>query len=184
MIKVEPIPALQDNYIWLIIDTNHRSVIVVDPGESETLLAHIEQYDLNLIALFITHHHPDHTGGIRNIVQQKPVPVYYPNQESIALGTHPIHGGTRIDLEGFSSTFEVINVPGHTNGHIAYYKKDNADDPTSMLFCGDTLFSGGCGRLFEGSAAEMQHSLNQLQNLPDHTPVSYTHLTLPTTSRV
>lgn len=160
------LPALEDNYIWALIDDNKR-VIIIDPGAAQPVLDAIDQQQWKLEAILLTHHHADHTGGVKSLTDHYPtIPVYGP-QETLSKGaTELVEEGD--DLELFNHTFSVIATPGHTLGHIVYYVKP-------YLFCGDTLFSGGCGRLFEGTADQMFTSLSRLNQLPDETLVCCAH---------
>lgn len=169
MLDVKPLRAFQDNYIWLIHGIEDaRRVAVVDPGDAAPVLAALDQADLELAALVITHHHGDHTGGISRLLSRGPVPVYGPAGERIPGRTHALRGGDVAEIDSLGLRFEVIDVPGHTAGHIAYYGH-------GVLFCGDTLFSGGCGRLFEGTPAQMTASLDRLAALPPDTRVYCAH---------
>jgi hydroxyacylglutathione hydrolase len=171
MISVTAIPAFFDNYIWLIHDPAGNCVIV-DPGDATPVLETLDRLGLTLRAILITHHHPDHIGGISKLCQRGPVPVYGPAGEKIPGVTIAVEDGSRIALSEPEISFEVFTVPGHTLGHIAYY----SDQPeTPLLFCGDTLFSGGCGRLFEGSPAQMLASLDRLSALPSATLIYCAH---------
>jgi hydroxyacylglutathione hydrolase len=166
-IRVQPILAFKDNYIWCLINENTKHCLIVDPGEAKPVLAFLKQLNLSLDAILITHHHWDHTNGIKMIVQSYPVPVFGPINEKIMAVSHPVSEGESIELADWP-TFKVLDIPGHTLGHIAYYG-DN------LLFCGDTLFSAGCGRLFEGTAEQMLNSLNKLLKLPDETQIYCGH---------
>ncbi|MBB5203785.1 hydroxyacylglutathione hydrolase [Inhella inkyongensis] len=165
MLSLLPVPAFADNYIWLLHDG--RQALAVDPGEAAPLRNALQALGLQLAAILVTHHHADHVGGISELGFAGP--VYGPAGESIAEVTHPLQQGDRLQLLG--QTLEVLEVPGHTAGHIAYFVGGN--EP--ILFCGDTLFGAGCGRLFEGSPAQMLHSLDQLAALPDATRVCCAH---------
>ena len=158
MINIEPIAAFSDNYIWLL-STNEGS-IVIDPGESKSLLKILKENKLDLRAILITHHHFDHTGGIEEILSEISIDVYGP-KNNIASINKRLVGGSKINLLGIE--FEVIEIPGHTLDHIAYYSKNNGQP---ILFCGDTLFAGGCGRVFEGTFEQMHNSLSILKKLP------------------
>jgi hydroxyacylglutathione hydrolase len=165
-IRILPIPAFTDNYIWLIQRGHHAAV--VDPGDAEPVMDYLAHHQLQLCAILNTHHHADHTGGNLALLQQYPVPVYGPANESIPGLTHPLHENDIVSLPELALEFTVIDVPGHTLGHIAYYGTD-------ILLCGDTLFACGCGRLFEGTPGQMLSSLNKLAQLPTQTAVYCAH---------
>ncbi len=168
------LPAFNDNYIWMLDDGHHA--IVVDPGDSAPVLAALEARHLVLAAILVTHHHADHVGGVDALRPYLQGPVYGPKRERIPLPFVPLVQGQQVDALGLH--FEVIDVPGHTSGHIAYFTAPAGATP--VLFCGDTLFSGGCGRLFEGTPAQMHHSLTLLAELPGETRVCCAHeYTLP-----
>ena len=167
MINIEPIAAFSDNYIWLL-STNEGS-IVIDPGESKSLLKILKENKLDLRAILITHHHFDHTGGIEEILSEISIDVYGP-KNNIASINKRLVGGSKINLLGIE--FEVIEIPGHTLDHIAYYSKNNGQP---ILFCGDTLFAGGCGRVFEGTFKQMHNSLSILKKLPSNTKIYCGH---------
>lgn len=165
--------AFEDNYIWLIVadvpnDHESRPVIIIDPGDEAPVFEMIERENLKPVTIMCTHHHWDHVGGASDIAKRFDIPVYGPVDENIAAVTHPVGDGDLIDEPEMGLQFRVLSVPGHTKGHIAYYG-DN------MLFCGDTIFSAGCGRLFEGTAEQMFSSLNKLAALPDETQIYCTH---------
>ena len=162
------IPAFVDNYIWAII--HQGRCVVVDPGDAAPVEQFLADQGLTLAAILITHHHPDHVGGIPALTAARDIPVYGPARESIPCMTHPLDDGHTITLPDFPLTLSVMAVPGHTLGHIAYHDAEN-----SWLFCGDTLFAGGCGRLFEGTPSQMHHSLHRLAELPGQTLVYCTH---------
>lgn len=165
------LPAFQDNYIWVLVDAN-RQCIVVDPGDAAPVERFIESNQLTLGAILITHHHPDHTGGIHQLISRWPVKVYGPANEHISGVSDPLKGGETISINTPNIRFRVMDVPGHTLGHIAYY---SGEQQPPLLFNGDTLFSAGCGRLFEGTPAQMDASLTALCELPDNTQICCTH---------
>jgi hydroxyacylglutathione hydrolase len=165
-IEIHPLPAFEDNYIWAI--RSGDAVAVVDPGEAAPVRRYLEQTGARLCAILVTHRHDDHTEGIPALTAHAAVPVYGPSLEAVAGVTHPLGDGQRIELPELGIDFEVIAVPGHTRGHIAYYRR-------GMLFCGDVLFGAGCGRVFEGTMAEMQASLARLAALPGDTAVYCAH---------
>ena len=167
--KLIPIPAFSDNYIWLLHD-GHQA-LVVDPGDASPVLEVLRSLSLKLQAILVTHHHPDHTAGVASLREATGARVFGPAREIMPEPLTRLVHAQRLNLLGL--TFEVIDVPGHTSGHIAYYCADMAPQP--LLFCGDTLFSGGCGRLFEGTPDQMLASLDTLAALPPATLVCCTH---------
>ncbi len=166
MFEVVPLQALQDNYVWTLRNATHAAV--VDPGEARPVLEYLAREKLALAAILATHHHPDHVGGIPDLLEHARVPVYGPKAEPIPTLTHPVGGGDVVAIAELGAQFEVIDIPGHTRAHIAYYGLES-------LFCGDTLFACGCGRLFEGTPAQMLESLSRLAALPDATRVYCGH---------
>lgn len=166
-IRVEPIRALKDNYVWAIVDSEQHAAIIVDPGEAMPVIDFLDKQKLSLRAILITHHHWDHVNGIAEILAQHNAPVYGPANEDIPHLTHPLSSATTVNINGFPE-LKVLEIPGHTSGHIAYYAPD-------MLFCGDTLFAAGCGRIFEGTAAQMYDSLQKIAALPAHTGIYCGH---------
>ena len=168
MIKVEPVPAFTDNYIWLIIQTDNQRVAIVDPGDAAPVLRRLHAEQLVPAAILITHHHPDHTGGVRDLLDHYAIPVYGPGTEQIPCRSHALGEGDVVELPDLSLKFGVMSIPGHTAGAIAYYSD-------GMVFVGDTLFMSGCGRLFEGTPAQMHQSLDRLAALPDNTLVYCGH---------
>ncbi|GDX59988.1 hydroxyacylglutathione hydrolase [Nitrosomonadaceae bacterium] len=166
MLNIVPVRAFTDNYIWII--HNHRHAAVVDPGDAVPVLDFLRHEDLQLVAILNTHHHNDHVGGNAALLKEFSVPVYGPAQESIPTVTHPLSEGDSVHLVELALALKVIDIPGHTAGHIAYYG-------ANLLFCGDTLFACGCGRLFEGTAQQMYSSLQKLAILPDATQVYCGH---------
>jgi hydroxyacylglutathione hydrolase len=173
MLTVQGIPAFEDNYIWLIRRPARPEIAIVDPGDAAPVLAAIRAQGLLPVAILITHHHWDHTGGIADLLAAHPVPVIGPRRENIPQLTKTVGGGDQVRLPELDADFQVLDVPGHTAGHIAYY----TDNPGGhgLLFIGDTLFAGGCGRLFEGTPAQMQASLSRVRALPDATQVYCAH---------
>jgi len=169
MLAIEPIPAFNDNYIWLLRRSDSPEAVVVDPGDAAPVLEALARRDLRLTGILVTHHHPDHVGGLARLVAETAPTVYGPHNPAISGLDRRLGAGDRIELLGRS--FEVMEVPGHTLDHIAYF---SAGEPP-LLFCGDTLFAGGCGRLFEGTAPMMHRSLQSLAALPPETRVYCAH---------
>ena len=165
MINIKPLKAYTDNYIWLL-ETN-EDVSVVDPGDASPVLEYLEKYNKNLKDILITHHHFDHTAGVPELKNKISGSIYGP-KNSYELINEKVSQGDRVISLGIS--FEIIEVPGHTLDHIAFYNKEN-----DILFCGDTLFAGGCGRVFEGTFDQMFESLNKLKQLPDSTQIYCEH---------
>ena len=164
MFEILLIPAFKDNYIWLLVRDGRAAV--VDPGDAAPVMARLEALQLRLETILITHHHADHQGGVAELVERWHPRVFGPAEESITGCTDPLSGGETIDILG--ERVAVLPVGGHTRGHIAYYVP-------GVLFCGDTLFGAGCGRLFEGTPAQMSASLGRLAALPDDTLVYCAH---------
>ncbi|MBW7862300.1 MAG: hydroxyacylglutathione hydrolase [Rhodocyclaceae bacterium] len=165
-LEILPLPAFQDNYIWLMRAGNLAAV--VDPGDAAVVLRQLEAENLTLTAILLTHHHPDHVGGVAQLAEHCDTRIFGPADAGIEGLTDPLSGGGTITLPALGLTLEVLAVPGHTPTHIAYAGP-------GFVFPGDTLFSGGCGRLFGGTAAQMHASLQRLAALPDDTRVYSTH---------
>jgi len=174
-LHVLAVPAFDDNYLWLLHDG--RNAAVVDPGDAEPVLAALQEHGLTLTAILLTHHHRDHIGGVPALLQRHAVPVFGPRNDGIGAVTQPLGEGDRITVPGIGLALNVFDVPGHTHGHIAYYSDSGESARTKQpwLFCGDTLFAGGCGRLFEGTPAQMAASLDKLAALPPATLVFCAH---------
>ncbi|CAJ0779284.1 Hydroxyacylglutathione hydrolase GloB [Ralstonia condita] len=179
-LAVEAIAAFSDNYIWALHDG--RVAAVVDPGDAQPVLRFLQERGLALGAIVITHHHGDHVGGVRELVAAyperpdgTPLPVVGPADESIPCRTQAVREGDVVTLAHPAATFRVIDVPGHTKGHVAYVSELSGNDAPASLFCGDTLFATGCGRLFEGTPAQMRASLAKLAALAPDTRVYCAH---------
>ena len=164
MFEILPIPAFSDNYIWLLASDGRAAV--VDPGDAAPVIAQLEARQLALETILITHHHADHQGGVAELVERWDPPVFGPAAESITGCTNPLSGGEKMTV--LDQAVDVLSVGGHTRGHLAYHVP-------GALFCGDTLFGAGCGRLFEGTPAQMLASLGRLAVLPDDTRVYCAH---------
>ena len=171
MTQITPIPAFNDNYIWVGSQHTHDQCFVVDPGDAAPVLHFLQQHNKQLDTILLTHHHADHTGGVAELCRLYPgTKVIGPRAEQhriTGITSFVSHDDT-ITLTKFGLSLKVLAVPGHTLGHIAFYS-------APVLFCGDTLFSVGCGRLFEGTAEQMWYSLQLLMSLPDETLVYCTH---------
>jgi hydroxyacylglutathione hydrolase len=167
--KLIPLPAYVDNYIWMLHDG--QQALVVDPGDAEPVILALQREGVHLQGILVTHHHADHTAGVDRLRQVTGAPVFGPAHEPMPEPLQRLVGGEVVRLLGLE--FQVLDVPGHTAGHIAYFCP--SVDASPLLFCGDTLFSAGCGRLFEGTPEQMLASLDQLAALPDATRVCCTH---------
>lgn len=184
-LTIIPIPAFKDNYLWLLVRRAEGSVggdaAVVDPGDAAPVEAALARHGLKLRAILLTHHHADHVGGVRALLDARrgdDLIVYGPAGEPIAGVTHTVSDGDTVVLDALDISFDVIDVPGHTRGHIAYdcgpeRAPRGGGDP--LVFCGDTLFAAGCGRLFEGTPQQMHASLARLAALPSNTRVYCAH---------
>jgi len=166
--KITALPALRDNYIWMIIHEDTRCAVVIDPGDASVVIHALQEQALTLSAILITHHHWDHTDGVKTLKQQYGIPVYGPNRDTVPEIDHLLSDSETLYLENLELEFNILGIPGHTLDHIAYYGHN-------ALFCGDTLFSAGCGRLFEGTAEQLYHSLSKLKQLPDTTDIYCAH---------
>ncbi|SMF99528.1 hydroxyacylglutathione hydrolase [Burkholderia singularis] len=174
-----PVPAFDDNYVWVVSDG--RDALVVDPGEAEPVRRYLDARGWRLSAILLTHHHGDHVGGVAELsalARDREIAVFAPANEAIEHVTRRVAGGERVRVglaSGAAVEFDVIDVPGHTRGHIAYFQPAGPANAAPHLFCGDTLFSCGCGRLFEGTPAQMLASLDALAALPGDTRVHCAH---------
>lgn len=166
-----PIPAFSDNYIWAVVQNGMAAVI--DPGQAETVRQFLTRHGLQLCAILLTHHHHDHVGGVTELRAPGGIPVYGPAKENLPHCDVRLGEGDQVMLPELELQLRVLDVPGHTAGHIAYY--GHAAQHPQVLFCGDTLFAGGCGRLFEGTASQMLDSLGKFSILPEETEVFCAH---------
>ena len=175
MLVLHPVPAFQDNYLWVargaLAAGGTPAAIAVDPGDAAPVAARLAALGARLVAILVTHHHADHVGGVAELARGG-LPVYGPRREARAVVTHPVAAGDRVEVPELGAGFEVLEVPGHTLGHLAFVERTPGAE---TLFCGDTLFSAGCGRLFEGRPEQMARSLAQLAALPDSTRVCCAH---------
>jgi len=168
MLTIQAVPAFNDNYIWFIQAPDSRNLLIVDPGDAEPVIEAIEQQQLNPAALLITHHHSDHIAGINKLVTHYDIPVYGPKYEAIPSLTHPLTACGNLIINSVFPSITVLDVPGHTRGHIAFLIDGN-------LFCGDTLFGAGCGRLLGGTAKQLHASLQLIARLPEQTKIFCAH---------
>lgn len=169
MLEIRPIPAFDDNYIWLLTRPDAQAAVVVDPGDEGPVIERLRRAGLDLTGILITHKHGDHTGGVAALLDAWPgIPVFGPANEPIPAVNRPLREGDTVELPGLDIGLQVFDVPGHTEGHVAYYGE-------GALFCGDTLFAGGCGRVFSGTHEQLHASLQQLAALPPATRVYCAH---------
>ncbi|HEY9675699.1 MAG TPA: hydroxyacylglutathione hydrolase [Waterburya sp.] len=174
--QISRLPALSDNYIFLLHDPKQNIAAVVDPAEAQPVLQRLNELGAKLVAIFNTHHHRDHVGGNRQLIQRFPdVCVYGSVQDRSRIPGQQVFCAEGDKVEFAGRIGEVLFVPGHTSGHIAYYFPPQVAGEIGELFCGDTLFAGGCGRLFEGTPTQMVDSLSKLRALPDNTRVWCAH---------
>lgn len=168
-ISVHALPALRDNYIWLLRKTNQREVVIVDPGESQPVIDYLSRHDLILAEVLITHHHADHTGGVRGL-QAKFPDIRISGPSSISQVNHPIEHLIHYDVAALDLRFSILPMPGHTLDLIAFYQPD-----LGQLFCGDVLFSAGCGYVFEGTYEQAFNALDTIRHLPKDTRIFAAH---------
>jgi len=167
LIHIDPIEAFQDNYIWLI--HNDQNSIIVDPGDAKPVISALERKKLNLVAILITHHHADHIGGVIALQEKYPqIKIFAPQKDKYDFVNISLKNGDEINIPELQINYKIIEIPGHTQGHIAYYDMKN-------LFCGDTLFACGCGRIFDGTHEQMYNSLKKISVLPKSTKVYCAH---------
>ena len=167
LIHIDPIEAFQDNYIWLI--HNDQNSVIVDPGDAGPVISALERKNLNLVAILITHHHADHIGGGIALQEKYPhIKIFAPQKDKYDFVNISLKNGDEINIPELQINYKIIEIPGHTRGHIAYYDKKN-------LFCGDTLFACGCGKIFDGTHEQMYNSLKKISALPKDTKIYCAH---------
>ena len=167
LIHIDPIEAFQDNYIWLI--HNDQNSIIVDPGDAGPVISALERKNLNLVAILITHHHADHIDGVIALQEKYPhIKIFAPQKDKYDFVNISLKNGDEINIPELQINYKIIEIPGHTRGHIAYYDKKN-------LFCGDTLFACGCGKIFDGTHEQMYNSLKKISALPKDTKIYCAH---------
>ncbi len=167
---VHQIPIFEDNYVFVLVNDVTKTALVVDPGESTSIMRYIDEEKLSLKGILLTHHHHDHIGGAQDLQNDLGAPVYAPlkNKNQIPFADHYLTEGEKLEIDSFH--FQIIELPGHTLGHIAYWEKNK-----NWLFSGDVLFGLGCGRLFEGTYSQAYTSLQRIKNLPPETLIYCTH---------
>lgn len=165
---IQPIPAFQDNYIWIIVNKHNNKALVIDPGDAQPVLAYLNQHHLELRGILLTHHHWDHTNGVSELLRSFKVPVIASESSCLDEVTYPVSDGQCVTIEDGFPFMVALAIPGHTLDHMAYHM-------ANALFCGDTLFGAGCGRLFEGTPEQMYHSLQKLAALPKQTQIYCGH---------
>ncbi|AYN21926.1 hydroxyacylglutathione hydrolase [Alcaligenes aquatilis] len=170
-VRLIPLPALNDNYIWALSRNGHA--LVVDPGQAAPVLDWLERESLQLDAILLTHHHGDHVGGVKDILAKHPARVWGPAHEPLPTCDVRVAQSDKVELPTLELTLHVLDIPGHTAGHVAYFGQNEVKQP--FVFCGDTLFAAGCGRLFEGTPAQMTDSLGKLAKLPSDTLICCAH---------
>jgi hydroxyacylglutathione hydrolase len=169
VVEITPLPAFDDNYIWLLGNPGAKQIVAVDPGDETPVLDWLRQHEASLSGILITHHHYDHVGGMPELVAAFPgIPVYGPAGSQIRGVTHPVSEGDVVTIDGLDAKLQAMEVPGHTASHIAYYGE-------GALFCGDTLFAAGCGRVFDGTFEQLSHSLQRIAALPAETRIYCAH---------
>jgi hydroxyacylglutathione hydrolase len=167
--KIYPVPAFTDNYIWLLTEEKNRSAVCVDPGDADPVIRFLEEHNFRLDAILLTHHHADHIGGLDELLTYQPTAAVFAPKDSRISSSHAvIKSQETVTLAHWQ--FQVIPIPGHTSSHICYYEPEYG-----LLFCGDTLFSAGCGRVFDGTMEQLHDSLARIMTLPDDTKVYCGH---------
>ncbi len=173
MAHIITVPAFSDNYIWLVCDDKQEKAAIVDPGDAKPVIAALKNNNITPVALLITHFHSDHVGGIAELLAEYPnLPVYGPHSERIPHITTKLSGDETIRIDEIDAEFKVMNVYGHTAGHIAYFTEAGGQN---RLFCGDTIFAGGCGRVFNGTMEQLHDSLAKIAELPEDTLLYCAH---------
>jgi len=171
MAHIITVPAFSDNYIWLICDNQQKKAAIVDPGDASPVIEALKKNDIEPVAILITHFHSDHVGGIANLLEEYPnLSVYGPHSERIPHITTKLYGNENIRIDEIDAEFTVMNVYGHTAGHIAYFTNAQGQN---RLFCGDTIFAAGCGRVFNGTMEQLHDSLAEICTLQIRSPQVY-----------